>query len=48
MTSRPMPYLNPKGGGDRSMALKQRTQEVVYWVALQGLIDKVKTGLFEI
>ncbi len=40
-------HLNPKGGGDNSLLVKQGTGEGVYAVVLQHLSDRVKTGLFE-
>jgi len=43
-----MPYLSPKGLGDKSMALKRWIEENMYSMALQGLTDMVKTILFEI
>ena len=40
-------YLNLKGGGDKSMLVKQGAKEGVYFAVLQRLSDMVKAGLLE-
>jgi hypothetical protein len=40
-----MPYLNLKGGGDKSMVIKQGISENVYDIASQRLNDMVKAKL---
>ena len=40
-------YLNLKGGGDKSMLVKQSLPEDVYDKALRHLSDMVKAGLLE-
>jgi hypothetical protein len=42
-----MPYLIPKGKGDKSMVLKQNMQEYVYGIVLQRLSNMVKAKLLE-
>jgi hypothetical protein len=47
MTPRRTTYLDPKGRGDNSMLIKQRTAKDVYAVALQRLSDMAKAELPE-
>jgi hypothetical protein len=47
MTPRRTTYLDPKGGRDRSMLLKQGGAEDVYAPALQRLSDRAKAELPE-
>jgi hypothetical protein len=46
-TPRRTTYLDPKGRGNNSMLIKQRTVEDVYAVALQRLSDRAKAELPE-
>ena len=45
MTLRRTPYLNLKGGWDKSMVIKRGISEDVYDIALQCLNDMVKAKL---
>jgi hypothetical protein len=45
LTPRRTTYLDPKGGRDSSMLLKQGVAEDVYAAALQRLRDRVRAGL---
>jgi hypothetical protein len=47
LTPRRTTYLDPKGGGDRSMLLKRGGAEDVYASAPQRLSDRAKAGLPE-
>jgi hypothetical protein len=47
MTSRRTPYLNPKGGRDKSMDVKREISEDVYGMVPQRLCDTAKAALPE-
>ena len=46
-TLRATPNLNPKGRGNKSMVLKQKTKEGCYDVVLQALHSMVKAELLK-